>query len=190
MVDQKTTELTAITTFSGDETFYVVEDDDGTPVSRKVTVENLGAGLFGFMGIASASTTLTATTPNSLTYVQFGTEEAVVAQADCPTSAVVLAWLACGLRAGPGAPAVGDRGNAKLEVSFDGGSSWADMTGGAEQGSLVSASANRRVSLACVGRSTGTVTGDVQVRASVTDIDQANDTTFDLGTITVLVHPQ
>jgi hypothetical protein len=45
MADQKTTELTAITTFSGDETFYVVEDDDGTPVSRKVTVEDMRRGM-------------------------------------------------------------------------------------------------------------------------------------------------
>lgn len=45
MADTKTTALTELTTFSGDELFYVVEDDDGTPVSRKVTVENLAAGL-------------------------------------------------------------------------------------------------------------------------------------------------
>jgi hypothetical protein len=54
MVDQKTTELTAITTFSGDETFYVVEDDDGTPVSRKVTVENLATGLAAQAGMTDA----------------------------------------------------------------------------------------------------------------------------------------
>ena len=49
----KITDLTAITTFSGDETFPVVEDDDGTPVTRKVTVENLAVGLAaqaGFTG--------------------------------------------------------------------------------------------------------------------------------------------
>lgn len=45
MADSKTTALTALTTFSGDELFYVVEDDDGTPVSRKITIEDLAAGL-------------------------------------------------------------------------------------------------------------------------------------------------
>ena len=46
MADQKVSALTELTTFSGDETFYVVEDDDGTPVSRRVTIENLKKGLF------------------------------------------------------------------------------------------------------------------------------------------------
>jgi hypothetical protein len=45
MADQKVTALTELTTFSGDETLYVVEDDDGTPVSRRVTIENLAVGL-------------------------------------------------------------------------------------------------------------------------------------------------
>jgi hypothetical protein len=41
----KVSSYTELTTFSGDETFYVVEDDDGTPVSRRVTVENLRRGM-------------------------------------------------------------------------------------------------------------------------------------------------
>jgi hypothetical protein len=45
MADAKISELTELTTLSGDETFPVVEDDDGTPVNRRITVENLGAGL-------------------------------------------------------------------------------------------------------------------------------------------------
>lgn len=45
MADSKVSALTELTSFSGDETFYVVEDDDGTPASRRVTVENLAAGL-------------------------------------------------------------------------------------------------------------------------------------------------
>lgn len=55
MADQKTTALTELTTFSGDETFYVVEDDDGTPVSRRVTIENLAAGLASYLGLTQAS---------------------------------------------------------------------------------------------------------------------------------------
>lgn len=45
MADAKTTALTELTAFDGDETFYVVDDDDGTPVSRRITIENLAAGL-------------------------------------------------------------------------------------------------------------------------------------------------
>lgn len=45
MADSKVTALTELTSFSGDETFYVVEDDDGTPASRRMTIENLAAGL-------------------------------------------------------------------------------------------------------------------------------------------------
>lgn len=43
----KITALPAITALSGDETFPVVEDDDGTPVTSKITVENLATALAG-----------------------------------------------------------------------------------------------------------------------------------------------
>lgn len=43
--ESKVTALTELTAFTGDETFYVVEDDDGTPASRRITVENLAAAL-------------------------------------------------------------------------------------------------------------------------------------------------
>lgn len=49
MADSKVTALTALTALTGDETFYVVEDDDGTPVSRQITVEDLAIGLAPFM---------------------------------------------------------------------------------------------------------------------------------------------
>lgn len=49
MADSKVTALTALTALTGDETFYIVEDDDGTPVSRKVTVEDLATGLRHFL---------------------------------------------------------------------------------------------------------------------------------------------
>jgi hypothetical protein len=45
MADEKLTALTELTAFTGDEVFYVVEDDDGTPVSRRITIENIAAGL-------------------------------------------------------------------------------------------------------------------------------------------------
>lgn len=41
MADTKTTALTALTALTGDETIYIVEDDDGTPVSRRITIEDL-----------------------------------------------------------------------------------------------------------------------------------------------------
>lgn len=93
------------------------------------------------------------------------------------------------MRPGPGSPAVGDRGGVKLQVSFDGGGSFADM-GNAPLGVLFSTTANRDVSVGCNGRATGTVTGDIQVRAMVKDIDQANDTTWSNGVIVCEVHPQ
>lgn len=49
MADTKVSALTELTTFSGDETFYVVEDDDGTPVSRRVTLENLATGIASYL---------------------------------------------------------------------------------------------------------------------------------------------
>lgn len=45
MADSKLSALTELTAFDGDEEFYVVDDDDGTPVSRRMTVENVAAGL-------------------------------------------------------------------------------------------------------------------------------------------------
>lgn len=58
MANSKLTALTAITSFSGDELFYVVDDDDGTPVSRKITVEDLVSGI---VGLALTSSTWTPT---------------------------------------------------------------------------------------------------------------------------------
>lgn len=73
MADQKVSALTELTSFSGDETFYVVEDDDGTPASRRVTVENLAAGLVGFLSPAWTSYTPTWTTTGSAPAIGNGT---------------------------------------------------------------------------------------------------------------------
>lgn len=78
MADQKTTALTALTVFSGDELFYVVEDDDGTPVSRKVTVEDLATGLGLFMPAKVCKVTRSAAltlTNNSATAIPWDAEE-------------------------------------------------------------------------------------------------------------------
>lgn len=48
MADQKVSALTELTAFTGDEGFYVVEDDDGTPVSRRATVETVAKGLIAY----------------------------------------------------------------------------------------------------------------------------------------------
>jgi hypothetical protein len=139
--------------------------------------------------LASASATLSTATPNSTSPQQWGTEEAVIAQADAPAAAVVIAWLTGTIRPGPGSPAVNDRGQYKLEVSFDGGSTWSDITP-TTNAYLASVASNRASSVAVNGRATGTVTGDIQVRAMVNDVDQANDTQWASGYITVLAHPQ
>lgn len=46
MADSELTDLTAATTLSAGDIFYVVRDPAGTPVDRKIAAENLGAGLF------------------------------------------------------------------------------------------------------------------------------------------------
>lgn len=45
MADEKTTALTAITSLTGDEVFYVVEDADGTPLSRKISSPDVATAL-------------------------------------------------------------------------------------------------------------------------------------------------
>lgn len=75
MADSKVSALTEITTFDGDETFYVVDDDDGTPVSRRMTVENLATGLGGRSELAAAlSPAWTTYTP---TWGASGTQPAI-----------------------------------------------------------------------------------------------------------------
>lgn len=137
----------------------------------------------------SAFTTLTNKTPNSTTFVQWGTEEAVVAQADAPASAVVVAWVSGTMIAGP-SPTVGDRGQIQGEVSFDGGSTWANMSGLEVAPGLISTDINISVPINRVGRATGTVTGDIQVRVQCRDVNAANDIAFDRGTISIMVHEQ
>lgn len=139
--------------------------------------------------LASGTAALTDTTPNSLTLVQWGTEEAVVAQADCPTAAVVMAWLSGSMRAGPGTISANDRGGCEVQVSFDGGSNFSTIGLGINATLPVTAT-TRDYTVARNVRTTGTVTGDIQVRARVQDISAANDTTWVNGVLTVLVHPQ
>lgn len=182
----KVSTYTEATRLTGDEKFLLVDDYDGTPVTKTIDSDNLARYV-----VTTAGATLTNHTPNNLTYEQWGTEEATVAQADCPPSAVVMAWLMGKMRAGAGTIAVGDRGKVKLEVSFDGGATWADFGISGEGGTyLPITTAAKDLMVNVVGRATGSVTGDIQVRAMVADVDQANDTTWLTGVITLLVHPQ
>lgn len=66
MADQKLTQLTETTDISGTEILYVVEDPGGSPVSRKVTAENLvkdigNATYAPLQVVASTATTVTKT---------------------------------------------------------------------------------------------------------------------------------
>lgn len=140
--------------------------------------------------IASGAATLTNTTPNSLTYVQWGTEELTIAQGDMPPTVAVVAWLQGKVRAGPGTISVGDRGTAKLQVSFDGGSSWADFAVSSDAGMyLPTTTTSRDLMINATARATGTLTGDLQVRAQCADVNAANDTTFLGGVITAITMP-
>jgi hypothetical protein len=182
MANSKITDLTELASVARSDMVEVVDDPGGTPVSKKAQPKNLPT-------VASATTALTNHDPNNTTMEQWGTEEAVVAQADAPPAAVVLAWLSGSV--GPTASGNdGDRGEYRLEVSFDGGSSFATIGDSGNVVTLVSTAAGDRTALSAVGRGTGTVTGDIQVRAMIRDIDAANDTNWADGIITVLVHPQ
>jgi hypothetical protein len=140
--------------------------------------------------IVSQSISLSTTTPNSLSFVQWGTEEAVIAQADAPNQAVVMAWVTGYLQPGPGTISAGsDRGNVKLQVSFDGGANFSDI-GNVHRITLWGTNVTRGSTVSNNGRALGTVTGDIQVRAMVNDNDAANDTTWNNGYIMVLVHSQ
>lgn len=182
MADSKLADLTVTTALAETDIAYVVRDPSGTPVDRKITVGNLVGAM-----VASAHTTLTATSPNSLSNVQWGTEEATVAQADAPATAAVIAWLSGQMQPGPGSPAVNDRGAVDLQISIDGGSNF--TTVGSTVCTILTTSSGRAMPVAVTGRLTGTVTGSIQARALIRDVAQANDTTFDNGVITVLVHP-
>ena len=140
--------------------------------------------------LVTASVALTTHSPNNTVIEQWGTEEAVIAQADAPVSAVVVAWLTGSAGAGPGTPALGDRGEVRLEVSFDGGSTFATLGDAGVLSTIVSTNAGTRSGISATGRATGTVTGDIQVRAMCRDIDQANDFTFADGIIVAMVLPQ
>lgn len=59
MADTKTTGLSALTALSGDELLYIVEDDDGTPVSRKITIEDFLTGAAGRTELTTPLRTVT-----------------------------------------------------------------------------------------------------------------------------------
>lgn len=163
----------------------------GTDV--EAALQELGAGGGGGGGgVVSGATALTNHAPNNTTAEQWAGEEVVIAQADAPdTEVVVMGWLAGGLspNSGVGSPAVGDRGLCYLEVTFDGGSSWATL-GSTTLAHIVDSSSNQRTTpLSATGRATGTVTGDIMVRAMCRDVTQANDCLFKDGYISVMVFP-
>lgn len=158
--------------------------DDSDPANPIISVDS------GFSTVKSASATLTQHIPNNLSYEQWGTEEAVVAQADAPSPCAVVATVSGEINESAlASPAVTDRGLVKLQISFNGGSSFADITGTEVLlGVGGSTSSGRGNGFAITGRATGTVTGDIQVRAMVADFSGANDCVFDHGNITILVH--
>lgn len=187
MPDQKISGLTADTAPTGDDLLVLVNDPAGTPGNKKATV----AAVVGAM-IASGEATLSTHTPNNLSLEQWATEEVTIAQADAPAAAVVIATLDGTLSPNTtsGTPAVGDRGAARLEVSFDGGGSYASMGAEVVPTLALATSTANDFPFSRTYRLTGTVTGSIKVRAMCRDGTQANDCIFESGRITVLVHPQ
>src|SRR3989344_5723719 len=71
MADSKLSGLAAITSASTDDLLYVVDDPGGTPVSKKITVDNLQLSL-------SKVGKVTMTQPATAGTITFGTDSAVV----------------------------------------------------------------------------------------------------------------
>lgn len=159
---------------------YVV-DDAGTETGP------LGTGTGSGTTVKTASTSLTNHTPSNTSMEQWGTEEASVAQVDAPSSAVVVAWLS-GSMGTSGSASGTERGEYRLEVSLDGGSTWATMGDAGVITTIPSTGAGTRTPVAATGRATGSPTGDVQVRAMCRDADTSGTTIFADGVITMMVH--
>lgn len=138
--------------------------------------------------LASASTALTTHTPSNTTAEQWGTEEATIAQASAPASAVVMAWLT-GSAGTSGTAVAGNRGEVRLEVSFDGGATWATLGDAGIIVTVPSTNAGTRTPVTATGRAAGSVTGDIQVRAMCRDVDTSGTLTFADGQLVVIAHP-
>lgn len=74
MADEKLTALTALTTLTGDDLFYAVDDPAGTPVQRKVTAAVVRQYIFntGFSAIADGTNTQSLTTGTGTTLIHGG----------------------------------------------------------------------------------------------------------------------
>lgn len=173
---------------------FVIDEDDmasnsatkvPTQQSVKVYTDAIAGGL-----LVSGSTALTNHTPSNTTMEQWGTEEATIAQASAPASAVVLAWLTGSAGSTEATPSGSESGEFRLEVSFNGGGTWATM---GDSGIITtvasSGGAGRRIPLSATGRATGAVTGDVQVRVMCRDVTTAGDLIFADGHLVVVAHP-
>ena len=137
--------------------------------------------------LKSASAALSAHTPNNTTMEQWATEVATVVQADAPSPSVVVATLT-GSMGTSGTAVATSRGEYRLEVSFDGGATWAALGDAGSICTVPSTTNGTRQSITATGRATGTPTGDVKVRAMCRDVDTANTTVYADGVIVMLVH--
>lgn len=74
MADSKTTALTELTSFDGDEQFYVVDDDDGTPTSKRVTIETVRADIVSIRGVRAYASSATSISNAAFTAVSLQAE--------------------------------------------------------------------------------------------------------------------
>lgn len=168
MADSELADLTATTTLSTGDIFYVVRDPAGTPVDRKIEVEDAGTELGRLSGYGTFLRKVRQTLTDKSSFSgtgneQWGTEEAVFDDALLPrlTDVTVMALLT-GRVANPTSDA---QLFYRVEISLDGGStwdiglsgSWRMDTGGTTD--IISAVAAHGI--------TGTVTGDIQARVNV-----------------------
>lgn len=131
-------------------------------VDAAAIADNLGLGPFGYV---DGATTLTNDSPSAAdSFEQWGTET-VTLTGLTGLAVVVRGWLHGNLNGDSlgGTPRYGE---AKIQVSLDGGGTWADaFTGIAPRGIVSDEGGETRSVISAFARVTGAATGDIKLRA-------------------------
>lgn len=151
---------------------------------RRALLSVPGSGGGGGGIVRSAHTTLTNTTTTGTTAIQWGTEEATIPDADLPAGDVtVLVFVEGQIDASSlGSP---DRGRIKIEASYDGGATWANISSGEPILTIGSTSNDRGPWFVHHAHGSGVKSGDVMVRAMIRRNDTVN-LSFEQGRLTLM----
>lgn len=139
--------------------------------------------------LVSGPQTLTDETTSGTTEEQWGTEELVVSGAGLGTTVKVLAHLTGFAERADGTAVTGERGaGIRIDVSLDGGSTWDTANAGRQTLEWHGdENTNSRMAVGVQKLTSGTRTGDIQVRAMVTTFHAAGKPVFKDGCITAVV---